>query len=663
MIQFTKPNNRNSVPTPLRDILSDGSRNLYVIEDSLQRPYVWNTITIETICNEIFDMFIVNIRESKRAIYDRLYIQLNEVVFGPVDEINKTSNIFDIPGLKIESCSEGSQRIRTMAIFFLALLFFISNENEEEYVNIERFKNSDDEDKLRVIGDDGGSSFTKLIEYVTKQPVKKIFKDINKKDIEKCRSKFSNNDEKNLIDTFLYIGKLISIKFYEENLPYKECTDIFLNNLFVFKREEKVEEKIKTFIDSNRLVVPMAEEHYYPKFIINKLVGEEKKVVYEAYQKFVALAKKIEEEKIFIKTKGGAKPELFIETKVLDLQLARKGYKNLKHKYSLGDYDYGVEAVMNKGYHLTSYEDILEYFSECITYANFILESFKNHEDKTINTYYFRNIWNDKMALWWSFYTPCYLMCDYLNNDIKKRQLVNDLLYKSYVQFILSWAFSESNRDSYSNILCRLGDIIIKHRDSEYAIFENKCLTLMAKQIEYNGNSWEKMNINLRDLSYMRNDNEKMAIKQILLAQEKYLVDTYNFSDEALFDAWTKHSGKEINLDHWLPNSISEDNEELHYASNRLGNFVLLESNLNQSKGNDFGKNNQLYCQSSFIGTKLMSKEYICGISTDKKEIMNNDEYVIRYDVDTINNPKIDNINQRKRALMNFIISYIKPNV
>lgn len=662
MIQLTKPNNRNSVPTSFRDILSDGSRNLYVIEESLQRPYVWNSNTIETICNEIFEMFVTNINESKRSIYDRLYVELNEIVCGEVDDHNKTSDIFKIPGLKIESCVEGSQRIRTMAIFFLDLLFFLSKENDEEYVNIERFKNSDDEIKLRVIGNEGKSSFANLIEYVSTETVKKISKDISKKDIDKCRNKFSNDEEKDLIDTFLYIGKLISNKFEEESLSFKECIEIFLNNSFVFKRDVSKENKIQTFVDYNRLIVPMAEEHFYPRLIINKVSGEERKTVYETYQKFIAITKKIEEEKIFIKTKGGAKPELFIETKVLDLQLARRGRKNLKHKYSLGDYDYGLEASMNRHYHLTSYEDIIEYFSECITYANFILETFKNHEDKSTNTFYFRNIWSDKMGLWWSFYTPCYLMCEYLK-DTKKRQLVNDLLYKSYIQFILSWAFSETNRDSYSAILCKLGDIIIKHHNSEYTIFENKCLTLMNSQITYNNNSWERMNDNLRDLSYIKNDKEKMAIKQILLAQEKYLVDKYNFSDEVLFDAWTKHSGKEINLDHWLPNSVSEGNEELRDASNKLGNFVLLESNLNQSKGNDFGKNNQLYCQSSFIGTKLMSKEYICGISTDKKEIMNNDEYVIRYDVDTINNPKIDNINQRKRALMNFIISYIKPNV
>lgn len=660
MIRSDKPVSYNAVPTPFADLISTGSRDLYAIELSLQRPYVWDSNTIESICKELVDIFSKNILDCKKKnVYDKCYIELDEIICSEVDEHNKNDDIFKTNGLKVHSIVEGSQRVRTMAVIFMFLLFLSSFQKEEEYTNLDDFKNSDDEFKLRILGSSDSNELDELIKWVLTESTDKIHKSLNKINLDKYRRKFSNTNEKNMKELFFYVGKLIYNGINEFNLDVDKCISILLDNCFVFKRQVPKEEKIQTFVTCNRLVVPMSEEHLYPKLIINKVNGDERKKVNDAYNRFIEVIKKIEEKNVYINTKGGLKAELFIETNVLNLQLSRRGIKQLAYRYRLGDYDYGLEATMNKGYHLNTCDDIIEYFSECKMYAEFILSSLSRKEDKTMNTYYFNNVWNNgsNNGLWWSFYTPCYVMCCCIAES-DKRMLVNEFLYKSYIQFILSYSSGVSNRDSYSNLLYKLTDMIIHNLYLDFSLFKNKCVSILSEQINYNNNSWKYLTDNVNEFSYI-NKGSKMGIKCILLAFEKYIIDKYNFSDEELYNIWVKKSS--CDLDHLFPNNLLDrNNETLYIEGNRLGNFVLLESNLNQNKSDNVVKNNKAYCQSKFISTNLLSNDFICNISNTKKDLLSKDEYIIRYNEDILNNPNIDLLRNRKIKLIDFIFSYIR---
>ena len=653
MINNIKPESKNLVPKNFNDILSNQNRDIYVIEAEMQRPFVWGVQNIETWWGDIISLCEQNFEKRSKAPFDIAYMNSGTMDVSDLfpHNINKCINE---PGIKIKSLVDASQRIRLSLATYAAFLLWKDKNSNEEYVDISPIKSSDGQFKLVEIGRSEISDFYK---YLKNTPISNILKE--RSELAKWRNIFATDNKKRpLIDLFKYAVTYIE-EHIVEKYSIKDCLWIFLNNVYIYEEQISVDDKYDRFLDRNDRHTPMSTEDMMSKFIINQYEDTYMESVYNSYVGFEEVAKDCDKNGAFIETKGHKKSLMFIMDEALKITLGEKGYsKPFKSNFTLKDSEFGIKSCLKNRFCLETYEDAISYFNECKRMAEFILyDSMKNHEDISDDCYYFRNFTKPNVV-WWYFVKPAYIMNTKL--EYEKRKYAKDLLFRSgYIIYcVVRAATKNTNSQNLINALEEVSYKMLKFKDAPLYEFKNEVRNVMYKYYQNMIKNEEDVNFAIKSLSYIT-PNDRKPLEKILISLEYELITKYQFSKEGFHKYWFYENGKPVvNLDHWYPENLSKETEDMKSTCSRIGNLCLLEGMINSSKGDDMKKNMEAYMSSEFKITNLMYQK--CVIPSNIREKIKDKTEFKSYSYEEINSPKEELIKMRTDALSKFLMNFVK---
>lgn len=657
MITYSKPEVKSLAPKNLSEIISNGGRDLYVIENTIQRPFVWGSTDIDKFWSDALILFNKNFENRKQSPFDFAYLDFSSLDYSEVDEHNK-ERVAKTAGIKNKSIIDGSQRTRLALCTYIGFLYYRAKISGQDYIDINMIKSTDGYFKYMDICE---SKIDKLYSYIEETTVEKFFKDRINRD--KCDKIFANSeDEKDLKHVLFYMSHRIEENIIDD-LDFENCLTIFLNNIYFYEEHVDSEYKFNRFLDRNNAGTPMSEKDLFPKYIINQFYNGEKDKVHSAYVEFEEMANACETKgnETFVKTKKGKHALLFIMEEVLKIVLGRKGHKKcFKSDLTLKDAEYGIEFCIKNHYWFNTVEESIEYFNECKKMAIFINEdSMKNHDDIVDDCYQFRNF-AKKDVVWWYFIKPSYIMNNILPHD--KRKFTKDILFRGgYITYIISRSvLGSTNSQNLINTLEKISYTMIQEKDTDYMKYKSIIIKIMENYRDNMNLIQMGLENGIRNVSYIQ-QNHRQAIEHILISLEYDLITKFSWMNKDGFYSFFKRkkSKTQSNIEHWYPDSLTKNDGDLNDCANKLGNLTLLEPNLNSIKGNDMSQNNLLYSQSIFNITKHMCETYTGNMSREDKSELSKHLHFKRYSEDTINNPRIDIIKEREARIRNFIMSFI----
>lgn len=665
MLKFSKPSGKSLDPIFISDIItSDRVNTVNVIEDTLQRDLVWSFGNIETICADIAECIQDNIENSNKkqsvvgdTIFNHSYLDLGNMETSTVDDCNK--KYLKGSSKDYRSMVDASQRLRLIMFITTAFSYEIAKSNKFEYIDLSFLKTQNGEYKLTEVGDDKLKIFYDKVENT---PISSLSQEIKPKEALKSKYFKDENSERDYFAVFSLVVDII-----EESIvgtyDIKDSFKIFLNNVYLYHEEIDEECKFNRFVDRNKKGTPMSDESMYPTYIINQYNEEEKEKVFRTFQEFKKIAKETQSVKLFRKTKGGVGALLYIMIEALKIKIGEESLINssieLKKVFSstfnLSDSEYGIDKCFKKGIVFRTSEDAIKYFEECISIAKFLInDSFTNHNDLTKDFYYFRDFAKEDL-MWWYFIKPCYITYSRFPSNEKKVIFIKNLLFRLY-EFYIVHRSCDSNSQNLINLLEKLSSTFLTYNVSDEE-FEKTCKTLVMSYIE-NAGGWDGLIATVDSLNYVI-QSHKNAIENIFIAFEYDLCEKCNLSTDTFYTLWKRKPNKSYNIDHWFPeNKFKELDDKIIF--NSIGNLVLLESSLNKSKQDRNEVNSRYYTQSKYTQTLLMNKDNRGVYDNKKLDNITKNEYFYRTDEDTLNNPTLEDIRERKLKYSNFFVNFIR---
>lgn len=659
MITFKKPEGKHLNPLTIGDILTNTGSDIFVIENVLQREYVWDINNIETLWNDIKNCIENNIEHPEQdacgnRIYQTAYMHVGDLEYSQIDKCNESYKNDTFRGT-YKSIVDGSQRCRTCLFMLLAILYEKALSENKEFIDTSPIKTRGGDYKLLEFGINKLDSF---YEFITRTPVKKI-----KKDLKPLEKLFKPLSEINCERKYLQIFNVF-VNFIEADIlgvyNITDVLNIIMNNIIFEEKYIEPEYKFERFVDRNKKGTPMSDESMYPSYIINHFEdANEKQQVYDACQNFKNKAKKVEEEdKKFRKTKKGLTAVLFIMIQVLKEKLAieiseDEAKKVFTTTFDLSNINYGIEKCFRNGLIFHDYRSAIDFFNTCSDIADFLTnKSFSQLGNLSDECYYLKDAGHYNM-LWWYFIQPCYLATKYANRE---NFVFTKALFMRMYTFFSIFRASNTNTQCFMNFLEDMSYLIISKGKSEE--YQTTAKEKARHYIKVTGKGYESLEI-IYSLT-IGNTRHKNAMRSIFGLLEYAFCEENNLPTDSLFKFYSANTKNMsgIDMDHWLPENIFKG-EENKYEYQRIGNIVPIESPLNRSKQDNTGKNADIYPQSQFIVTKMMldkQRSYYNNVTLNN---MNRSSYK-RYTEDELNHPTLAMINERTTLIQKKVISFIK---
>lgn len=686
MITNKKGESKTLSPKTLGEILADTCSNVvYVIEDVLQREFVWGRYCIETLWDDILSCVKTNIEHGKaggrNSKYNSAYLQIGNLEHSVIDKCNE-EKLYKLGHYDFRSIVDGSQRIRSALFLILAFMYEIAKEKNEEYIDMSYIEYPDGNYKLIEAGIGKLDAFYHKVKNTKVLDIEKdLTKSLRKsKNVDNYIKGFDNEDEKDYYDIFILFISLIErdvIGVYS----LKDTLDIILDNTVLYEEEIPEENKFDRFLDRNKKGTPMSDESMYPKYIINKFDSSVKNEILDSFLEFKKTADEIQIKKgkpgQFRATKNGDEACIYIMIEALKIMLGMEYRSDPKVKkmvfsstFNLSNMDYGVAECFKREIFKT-YNDAIEFFKLCNTIALFVKnDSFIRHRDFFEDCYNFRDFATPDVE-WWYFIKPTFIACWLLKeNRYKDFVFAKKMLSRLYYVYILSRSCSTNSQ----NLINKLENISYEMLSDSGENFIGKMTTcyndFLFNLREKDDNSVEEtIKRMVNNLSYGIKTHRK-AIDAVLTSLEQWVIEETGISTENFYYIWKKN-GKDKNAqpsfdkDHWVPkNKFSdlEDNSEYE----RIGNIVLLENSLNRSKQDDEELNSKYYGESGLIQTKYMNKDIRGTFNSNILEKLNKMPFLVRYSEDTLKHPSKSVIEDRKNVISDsftkFIVGFTDDN-
>jgi len=667
MITKFRPEPKTLTPKSLDELVfSVDDKNIYTIENLLQRNFVWDYRCCETLWHDICECIRINtenMASGKNSYigknYTKAYLTIGNIEYSNIDECNSNSRLIKpLDDGTYKSAVDGSQRIRMCIIMSFAFMYVINKLEGREYIDLDVFKNTNGQYKLCEIGIDKLDEFYKYLE----QPISVISRDIIP--IDKIYRKFSkSNEERKYNDIFYLAVDFIEQDILGNGFDIATAFHVMLRNVYVYEEYIPYENKFERFRDRNQKGTPMSDEDMYPKFIINQFKSDEKNLVYKSFKRFKESADYAQSNGHFRPTKSKVDAVLFIMIEVLKIRLARQSiYKDsinlskvFSSSFTLNNINYGIEKCFKEDIIFSSYEDAIDYFNECKMMADWLIdESFKRHDDIHKDTYHFRDFASSNLV-WWYYIKPCYLA--YGIKDYEYFKFVMKSLFVIY-SFYVVHRFSDTNVQNTINLLESISSdlILISDTDNAKKVIREK----VARYINNAGGCDELRSLINGSLKYNIKKG-RTTMEQILATVEYYLCERYGLPTDAYYNMWVRRGkNKSYNLDHWFPENKFKDYENAD-EYHQLGNIILLEDTLNKSKQDKVETNSHNFAQSRFIQTQLLSNTNRGPIlkNNELDDLTNNVKF-LRFEETTVNNPELCDIQKRTRAYADLFVSFIR---
>lgn len=656
------------IPRMMKDILIfEGNPSIYYIESVYQRPYVWSYGNIDDFWVE-FVKCVQNCINTSEIGYsgDKFYqyrTDLGTMKTSTLESCNIPLLNGHYSNERCKSVVDGSQRLRTALFCFCAILYHMSNDSSEQYINIQSLK-KDGAYKLTELGDSELSDFYK---YIENTPIEDISAECEKTSIERLSKKLcKENQKRDYLDIFKLFILLIERDIFH-NYDLYEVRKIFLEQCYIYEESIISEEKFDCFVDMNKKGTPMSDEDMYPKYIINNLNGDEKNIAKGVYDKFINEITLAEENGKIRPTKAGHSPQLFVMTEVLKIKLGEENRngkqidvkKVFMSSFNLRDINYGVEKCVRNGYCFENLESVCSFFEKCYEMAYFLNEiSFKKFDNIEDAFYYFRDF-ADKDMLWWYMIKPLfYIYSDIQPNNNCRAKYLKGALFRLYTLYIVQ-SYNNTNSQMLIDLIEKITSTMVTFKGEDCA-FEKMINDLINEFINKRG-GYQIINNNVKTATY-ESRKGKSVIDAVLKAFEYDFTLKNNCECTAFQKMWFgKKKNKYYHLEHWIPQSIIYEK----YANDSstcesIGNFFLLEAPLNSSKQDNNEKTFEKYIQSEFNQTRYSLKEYRGTRFNNELESIDSYTYLLRMDKETINNPTIERIRTRRDLFCGFFIHFIK---
>lgn len=672
MITKRKPEAKTLVEKRVSDIVfTNTDKNIYVIENIIQRVLVWGFACCETLWNDIYECIRKNIENTEENShfyieknYDVAYCLLGNIEHSTIDECNQ-KYLTPLDGGVYKSLVDGSQRGRLVTFISMAFLYLLWRNDGREFMDLSAFRTKTNSFKLIELGINDLDNFYK---YLETNPIKVIDKKI--KSLEKLEGRFNKEDEeRNYFETFSLFVRFIErdiIGKYDLNESFK----IFINNTYFYEEFVEPEYKFERFVDRNKKGTPMSDEAIYPKYIINQFDNDDKEEIYNVFKKFKERAEYAEKSSkidktpnTFRATKGNLHAVLFIMIETLKIKLAEEKLKNpdfdinlnkvFCSSFRLNNIDYGIEKCFSKGFVFTSVEKTIEYFEECYNFADFIIkETFSRHSNIYEDCYYLRDFGSQNL-LWWFFYKPCYVASKIADNELYK--FIKKAYYIIY-SFYVVHRCCDTNVQNTINLIEQISCETIMNTQPR-DIFIRQTKNKILKYIN-NAGGFEGLRSLIHSLSYGV-DKQRSAIEYIFKAMEYDFCEKFSLPTDSFYNLWVKNGKNyKYNLDHWYPQNLFKNKEnDLDYQ--HIGNLVLLEDSLNKSKQDDVSVNSDYYTQSRYCQTLLLDKNKRGAFTNDQIDKISSCNFE-RFSTDEVNNPTLENIRKRGDTYEKYFINFIQ---
>ena len=674
MLTANKPKSKTLTPVYLNDLLTKTKDlNVYVIENTMQREFVWSYKDIETLWYDIIQCIESNIDDKGKdlvgsRVFSKKYLDLGSIEISSIDKCNM-HYLTHVEGVKYHSLVDGSQRNRLSMFIIIAFLYEMAKINKYDKVDLSHLKIYDNVFKLIEIGNNKLHNFYQKIENSS---VSQLSTEI------KCKDKLFKKFEKDNFERDYFYTFSLMVDLIEESIIGRfdlgDCLNIFLNNVVFTIEEIDTEYKFSRFVDRNKKGTPMSDESMYPKLLINNFNETEKTDVYNAFKEFKDLAFKTQytdkkgEPATFKPTKSKVDSLLFIMIESLKIRLGEWYFLdetiNLKKiftsTFDLGNIDYGIDKCFTKHIVFNTANDAISYFKECKRMSDFLLyDSFSNTGDLSSDFYYFRDFNGGKNVMWWYFIKPCYLIkTRYQDENDDRYKYIKDKLFALYCFYVVHRA-SDTNSQNLINLLEKISCFLIVNKNTDEISFKQKLNDIIKQYID-NSNGYEgiKQQVERLSIDFASNRNPIICV---LISLEYFLCKKYGICTDDFFRLW-KRSNSSFNIDHWLPENVFKD--EINKSEyQQIGNLVLLEGSLNKSKQDNTYLNSDYYTQSKINQTLLMNKDNRGTYSNSILDKINSDGIVYRVNKEMLNNPSLDLIRDRTKFYADFFVNFIRESI
>ncbi len=676
-------NNINLSTGKLVDILTKKTKYCYFVEGQYQRPFVW---TLNVILNDFINVIYSFLL---KRIEDEYYeYKFGNVGFSTLEEVNKkyySSSFLDY----ILSILDGGHRIRLFMCLYIVLLILKYNKEGKEYINIDEYiKVKGGEYKLDGIGllkDDfkGFYSFinsTKIEDIL--EPKDKEFK------CEKIKKLFkadSDTCEKSMKEVFYFLLYSLKGSYREEgidSLPeeidYGSAIDSILNGIILYNEDVPYDEKWEYFRNKNGRGMPLADKYLYSRQLINTIQDDElREKVNLSFTGFDEKCKELEKKKEYSTEYKDVMT--FVMSEMYKLILYENNVTKCTDKKTtiFSDSRLGLNIVQCKNKVLIDGVDIEKYFNMCDSFVDFLNNPLGDTNSSLCKTnYLFYDFSRKSNVVTWSIMaTSVFILRKYYNEEKSEKYVFDCLLKYMLLYYIDNYLLPGSNVAWFHNGISELNNILYSNRNNDFDETKIKIARLLDREFSardklqlVNGLNSSILGVSISGNGKALTGGQPIAIRIITLYFEAFIVDKLNIRGSnglnKYFSNLYNNNSSGYDLDHIFPKKkfndalkeydkkISPDND---FDQSKIGNFVLLESNLNKTKGDDECKNSNIYSQSYFYSTKLLNKNNKYDLSNETLSLIP----FKRYNEDELNNPTLPFVDERTKDIANNFINWV----
>lgn len=653
-----KPIGESSNPTFMIDIITNELDDIYIFENTTNRPFRWSEHIIRNdFFNELIECFTLNLDNNGEIKYMNLG---NSCVSEPEDSSLERFPTHTADGKeirrRIKPIIDAAHRIKLCFCSFIAMTILKNKEENIEFFDTQLIHNRYGEPKLQYVGK---KDFDALYTLLKTENVNTIIAKAMKR---KKNMFISAENEKNIVDVLLLcIDYLYHIK-NENNVlmetSYENMLKVLLNKVYLLETSVDKKHKWDYFNSYNMKGVPPTKRDFIPRAIVEDFSGRQKEIIVDMFENFERYADECDGVTFKPDLKGNKCCEWVMDI-ILKIWLSKnvKGYTmDKKSENILEDINYGIKAaIANYGF-CEKFEDAIEYFNECYELCDFIKHSVEDNNDIYSTYFMFVNEYRGWPVLWWYCITPLYIM----NKMCKTREdriFIYEYIAKCKMYQLSSRkALNTTNTQNFINYMLHLSHLMVTD--------DNFIETIKTEKANHTFIACERAKVgrSLREYHYDINDGE---MKHVLQWSEFIFTLKHETEHSALYRLMTKPKNKKNNniiqntdIDHIIPKNIYNDivNHGIDdIDSSPLGNLVLLESTTNRSKQDEMSVNPQCYCESSFYTTALLCKDTRKGLTNDQ---LNNISFK-RYSNEELENFSVSDAKERTSFIVDNYLDWL----
>jgi hypothetical protein len=263
---------------------------------------------------------------------------------------------------------------------------------------------------------------------------------------------------------------------------------------------------------------------------------------------------------------------------------------------------------------------------------------------------------HNKPWIWLYNLHPVYLISRFKDED--KKTYAFETLLRSYTAYSVRYSTNKSVQ-YIQGYTYNFSLTLLKNLRDETISFDTFKTELDAKYNETFGEYIKKdLSKDVKRLDYEQSQSQS-AIRGIFCMMEYNAQKAVNRKSDGI----RLMTCGEVELDHILPQNMCKVNTEDEEFWNSFGNLTPLEQTLNRRKQDDVSKNSDIYNESSFIITKLIVKDRICG-NIPSQSLKKLYDYYIPHPVseEDINNYSLELMKTRRNDYAYSVVNMLQVN-